>query len=164
MFWQLQEVEKNDLPDCTVARSFSPSGQIPIIFRASSISPGPFKDGTTFPPKRVQNHFAITARWLFLRWALGIHKWSLSQSLSCPTLCNPMDSNQPGSSVHGISQARILEWVAISVSRGSSWPRAGSRVSCISSRFFTIWATWEAFLWCRVVQVWTLESEKPGAP
>ena len=42
---------------------------------------------------------------------------------SCPTLCDPMDCTLPGSSVHGISQARLLEWVAISFSRGSSWPR-----------------------------------------
>ena len=42
---------------------------------------------------------------------------------SCPTLCGPMDCSPPGSSVHGISQARTLEWVAISFSRGSSWPR-----------------------------------------
>ena len=42
---------------------------------------------------------------------------------SCPTLCNPMDYSPPGSSGHGIFQTRILEWVAISSSRGSSWPR-----------------------------------------
>ena len=42
---------------------------------------------------------------------------------SCPTLCKPMDCSLPGSSVHGISQARILAWVAISFSRGASWPR-----------------------------------------
>ena len=41
---------------------------------------------------------------------------------SCLTLCDPMDSSLPGSSVHGITQARILEWVAISSSRGSSHP------------------------------------------
>ena len=41
----------------------------------------------------------------------------------CPTLCNPVDCSPPGSSVHGISQARVLEWVAISFSRGSSQPR-----------------------------------------
>ena len=46
-------------------------------------------------------------------------------------LCNPMDFTPPGSSVLGISQARILEWVAISSSRGSSWPRDWTRVSCI---------------------------------
>ena len=42
---------------------------------------------------------------------------------SCPTLCEPMDCSLLGSSVHGIFQARVLEWVAISFSRGSSWPR-----------------------------------------
>ena len=51
---------------------------------------------------------------------------------SCPTLCNPMDCSPPGSSVHGISQAGILEWVAISFSRGSSQLRDRTHVSCIS--------------------------------
>ena len=55
-----------------------------------------------------------------------------------------MDYSLPGSPVHGISQARILEWVAISFSRGSSWPRDQIQVSCIAGRFFTIWATREA--------------------
>ena len=59
---------------------------------------------------------------------------------SCPTLCDSVDCSPPGSSVHGILQARILEWVAISYSRGSSWPRNQTWVSCISGRFFTIWA------------------------
>ena len=49
----------------------------------------------------------------------------------------------PGSSVHGVLQARILEWVAILFSRGSSWPRDQTQVSCITGRFFTIWATRE---------------------
>ena len=49
----------------------------------------------------------------------------------CPTLCNPMTCSPPGSSVHGISQARILEWVAISFSRGSSPPRDRTHVSYI---------------------------------
>ena len=51
---------------------------------------------------------------------------------SCLTLCDPMDCSPPGSSVHGISQARILQWVAISSFRESSRPRDQSRVSCIS--------------------------------
>ena len=57
-----------------------------------------------------------------------------------PTLCDPMDCSPPDSSVHGIFQARILEWVAISSSRVSSWPRDQTRiswVSCITDRFFT---------------------------
>ena len=61
---------------------------------------------------------------------------------SCPTLCDPM----PGSSIHGILQARILGWVATSFSRGSSWPRnwtRGSYVSCIGRRVLYR-ATWEA--------------------
>ena len=59
---------------------------------------------------------------------------------SCLTLCNPKDYSLPGSSVHGILQARILEWVAISFSRGSSWSRDWAWVSCIAGRFFTIQA------------------------
>ena len=58
----------------------------------------------------------------------------------CLTLCHLMDCSPSGSSVHGILQARILEWVAIPFSRGSSWPRDQSWVSCIASIFFTIWA------------------------
>ena len=52
----------------------------------------------------------------------------------CPTLCEPMDCSLPGSSIHGIFQARILEWVAISFSRGSSWPRNWTQVSHIAGR------------------------------
>ena len=73
--------------------------------------------------------------------------WSGSESevaQSCPTLCNPVDCSPPGSSVHGILQARILEWVAISFSRGSSWPRDRTQVSCIAGRRFNLWATREA--------------------
>ena len=65
---------------------------------------------------------------------------------SCPTLCDPIDYSPPGPSVHGILQARILEWVAMPSCRGSSQPRDGTSVSCISciaGRFFTHWATWE---------------------
>ena len=61
----------------------------------------------------------------------------------CPALCNLMDCSLPGSSVHGIFQARILEWVAIPFSRASSQPRDWTQVSCIAGRFFTVWATRE---------------------
>ena len=63
---------------------------------------------------------------------------------SCPTLWDPMDCSPPGSSVHGILQKRILEWVAILFSRGSSWPRDKIQVSCIADRRFTLWAIREA--------------------
>ena len=62
---------------------------------------------------------------------------------SCPTLWDPMDSSQPSSSVHGIFQGRILEWVAISFSRRSSQPRDRTRVSRIVGRCFTFLATRE---------------------
>ena len=57
---------------------------------------------------------------------------------SCPTLCGPMDYSPPGFSVHGIFQARILEWVAISFSRRSSQPKDRTQVSYVAGRFFTI--------------------------
>ena len=70
-------------------------------------------------------------------------KWSEIVQ-SCPTLCNPMDCSLPGSSVHRIFQARVLEWIAISFARGSSRPRNWTRVSHIAGR--------------------RLSSEPPGKP
>ena len=74
--------------------------------------------------------------------------WKVKESESevaqlCLTLCNSMDCNPPGSSIHGILQARVLEWVAISFSRGSSQPRDRTWVSRIVGRHFTVWATRE---------------------
>ena len=64
---------------------------------------------------------------------------------SCTALYHPMDySLLPGSSVHGILQARILEWVAILFSRGFCWPRDQTQVANIAGRVCTIWATREA--------------------
>ena len=65
-------------------------------------------------------------------------------SQSCPTVCDPRDCSLPGTSVHGILQARVLEWVAMPSSRGSSQPRDQTQISHIADRFFTIWATREA--------------------
>ena len=56
---------------------------------------------------------------------------------SCLTLCDPMDCSPPGCSVHVTSQARILEWVAISFSRGSSRPRDQTQVNCLAGEFFS---------------------------
>ena len=64
----------------------------------------------------------------------------------CPTLCGPMDCSLSGSSVHGIFQARVLGWVAISFSRGSSRPKNWTQVSHIAGRHFTVWATREALV------------------
>ena len=62
---------------------------------------------------------------------------------SCPTLCDPMDYSPPGSSVHDILQARILEWVANSSSKGSSRRRDWTHVSCVSCIAGTCFSTWE---------------------
>ena len=72
---------------------------------------------------------------------------------SCLTLCDPMDCSPPGSSVHGILQARTEEWVAISFSRGSSWPRDQTWVSCVAGKFFTVWATREVPNYLSVYQM-----------
>ena len=74
--------------------------------------------------------------------------------LNCVQLfCNPMDCNLLGSAVHGISQASILEWVAVSSSRGSSPPRDQTHLSCIfciGRQILYNWATWEAHhLWIK---------------
>ena len=63
---------------------------------------------------------------------------------SCPTICDPMDYSPPGFSVHGILQARILEWVAISFSKRPSRPRDQTRVSCIGRQILYHWATRES--------------------
>ena len=76
------------------------------------------------------------------------------------TLCNPMDFSLPGSSVHGILQERILEWVAILFSRISTWPRDLTWVSHIVGRFFTIWANREARLDVRAGQWKRLSAEE----
>ena len=65
---------------------------------------------------------------------------------SWPTLCNPMDCSLPASSIHRIFQARVLKWVAISFSRGSSRPRDQTWVSRISGRCFNVWATREELM------------------
>ena len=62
---------------------------------------------------------------------------------SCLTPCDTTDYSLLGSSVYGTLQARILKWVAIPFSRGSSWPRDWTWASCSASRFFTVWATRE---------------------
>ena len=59
---------------------------------------------------------------------------------SCLILCNPTDYSLPGSTVHGILQARILEWIAIPFSRGSSLSRGWTWVSCVAGGFFNVWA------------------------
>ena len=81
----------------------------------------------------------------------------------CLTLCYPMDHSLPCSSIHGIFQARVLEWGAISFSRGSSQPRDWTWVSCIVGRRFTIWATREVSSLSQLF-FWTLRSNGYTCP
>ena len=75
------------------------------------------------------------------------------------TLCDPMDCSLPGPFVHWVLQERIREWVAIPFSRGYSWPRDWTWVSCIAGRFFTVWVTrayWLLFYYnCRLISTET---------
>ena len=88
-------------------------------------------------PQILFSYFLLP--WTFLFLFIFLLKYvcaaAAAKSLQlCPSLCDPMDCSSPGSSVHGILQARILEWVAMPFSRGSSWPRdstCDSYVSCI---------------------------------
>ena len=76
----------------------------------------------------------MTAIYVFLNLCEAIYvKWSCS-AVSCPTLCEPRDCSLPGSSIHGIFQARVLEWVAISFSRGFSQLRYRTQVSHIAGK------------------------------
>ena len=93
------------------------------------------------------NHLGVYYIQLLIRWTLSRFSWIIQESevaQSCPTLCNPVDCDLPGSSIHEILHARILEWVAISFSRGSSWPRDWTWVSHLAGRCFNLWATREA--------------------
>ena len=87
--------------------------------------------------------FTYTSRFMDGKYSSYKPESESEVAQSCPTLCDPMDCNLPGSSVHGIFQARILEWVAISFSRRSSWPRDWTCISCVIGRHFTVWATRE---------------------
>ena len=79
-------------------------------------------------------YMIISRVWLFVTQWTAARQASLSITIS-----------SSGSSVHGILQATILEWVAIPFFRGSSWSRGQTQVSCIAGRFFTIWATGKSY-------------------
>ena len=93
------------------------------------------------------NHFSV------LRIHGSIWPMQVSAAQPCPTLCHPTDCSPPGSSVHGILQARTLEWVAMPSSTGSSRPRAQTESltsPALVGRFFTTTAIWEAQIKGRV--------------
>ena len=86
--------------------------------------------------------FSLSLRPLLTEVCIDLANWTDLNKVkgtvaqSCPTLCDPIDYT-----VHGILQARILEWVAVPFSRGSSQPRDWTQVACIAGRFFTSWTT-----------------------
>ena len=86
----------------------------------------------------LQNYFFTQMYAVCMSIHINSVKLEIEVLVAQSTLCNPMDCSPPGSSVHGILQARILEWVAISSSRGSSRSRDWTRVSCTAGRFITI--------------------------
>ena len=95
---------------------------------------------------------------VFFFFFVGDHFKVMSNS------CDPMDCSLPGSSVHGILQARILDWVAIPSSSASSWPRGWTQVSCIARRFFTNWAMslFNLLQYCFCWMCWFFGPEAPG--
>ena len=120
----------------------------------------------TFCVRLVTSRPAVMSQdqsWMFLMCGLRTepeHKYSFQ---SCLTLGSPMDCTLPGSSVHGILQARILEWVAMPFSRGASQTRDHTQVSHIAGRFSSIWASRKTLsqrgLWpLRWAQGWPLCS------
>ena len=91
-------------------------------------------------------YFSIYFKSFFISYSINwFHKpwkWKVKvKSLSGPNLCDPVDCSLLGSSIHVILQARILEWVVISFSRGSSLPRDRTQVSHIVGKRFNLWAT-----------------------
>ena len=126
--------------------------------------PSPFLIGKFIKPQIKIKHLNWASQ---CRLAKAVKKSESEVARSCLTLWDPINCSLSGSSVHGIFQARVLEWVAISFSRGSSWPRDRTPVSCIVGRCFTIWATREVpkavknLPAIQETQVWSLGREDP---
>ena len=93
------------------------------------------------PPDIFWEHRPLSFHHIAQGWTSGKYwKWKVKMLVaqSCSTLCSPMDCSPPGFSVHGISQASKLEWVAIPFFRRSSWPRGRTWVSHIAGRFYDL--------------------------
>ena len=95
----------------------------------------------TWPSYWAHTHSHLRKNFSFLKNSSICAPVKVLVAQSCPTPCNPIDCSPPGSSVHGILQARILEWVVIPFSRGSFQSRDWTWVSPIAGGFFTIWTT-----------------------
>ena len=122
------------------------------IIRKSTINEQ--RDSLDWPSNRL-NHSGN--RWTHIVCDICLYCCCCEVPKARLTLCDPVGCSPPGFSVHGITQTRILEWVAISFSRGFSGPREWTQrprdwiqVSCIADRFFTVWATKETLLVIKV--------------
>ena len=127
---------------------------VAISFSRRSSPPRDWTQVSYVAPALTGGFFTTSATWEVLSpdrmWSLKISfdvfflkevKKESEVVQSCPALCDPMDCSLTGFSIREIFQARILEWVAISFSRGSSQPRDWTLVSHTAGRLFTIWAT-----------------------
>ena len=99
---------------------------------------GSHTDGPDWAPTHAYiNCTPHTVHYILMTLTLVLEVCCCLVTKLCSPLFHPMDCSLPGSSIHGISQARILEWVAISFSTGSSWPGSQTCITCISSKFLT---------------------------
>ena len=112
---------------------FQPTVETPFEGLLPPLSPLPCPFTWAFIPQHTVPHTTC-----------NLKKIVVLDTRSSPTLCDPMDCSPPDSSLRGILQARILEWVAISFSRTSSQARDQTRLSCTVGRVFTYWVTREA--------------------
>ena len=118
------------------------SNAIELIFSPSPLKPSPaflrqvLRRRSERQMKFASHPTAIFSGWVCacVCWGGGVAGCVCVHAQFCLTLWDPMDCRLPDSSVQGIFQARILEWVAISSSRGSSWPRDWTRVSCLGRK------------------------------
>ena len=124
-------------------------GDISLSITNSRSSPKPMSIESVMP----SNHLILCRSFLLLPsifplflilLLFNLYENESEVTQSSPTLCDPVDCSLPGFSIHGIFQARVPEWVAISFSRVSSQPRDQTRVSHIAGRHFTLGATREA--------------------
>ena len=112
----------------------------PVFLSGKSCGQGTLEGYGSWDHKRLSNYTTTTTTPSMWWWCGGL------VAKLCLALCSPVKNSLPASSVHGIFQGKLLEWVAISFSRGSSPPRDRTWVSCIAGRFFTNEATREACL------------------
>ena len=121
-------------------------GFLGVMLTSSTRHPALTEGSQSDLPRTVMRMF-ICICWVLRasRVVLVVKKVLIAQS--CPALCDRMDYRLPGSSVHEILQARILEWVAMPSSRWSSRPRDRTQVSCIADRLFTVRSTRETPEW-----------------